>query len=81
MEIMSTNVIIGTTYRGKMTKNNTYFEVGHLKVYIMFLLKTVEKLRKYSKKQKKLDFLRINVIMYSITKETSVSTCNNLIPD
>jgi len=33
------------------------------KVYIMFLLKIVEKLRKCIQKQKKLDFLQINVIM------------------
>ena len=33
------------------------------KVYIMFLLKIVEKLRIYSQNQKKLDFLQINVIM------------------
>ena len=39
------------------------------KVYIMFLLKTVEKLRKYGQKQKKLDFFKINVIMYPNIKE------------
>ena len=33
------------------------------KVYIMFLLKTVEKLRIHGQKHKKLDFLQINVIM------------------
>ena len=33
------------------------------KVYIMFYLKKVEKLRIYLQKQKKLDFLQINVIM------------------
>ena len=37
---------------------------GYLrKVYIMFLLKKVEKLRQHGKKQKKLDFLQIIVIM------------------
>ena len=35
----------------------------------MFSLKTVEKLHKYGQKQKKLDFFRINVIMYANIKE------------
>ena len=47
MEIMSTNVIFDTIYRGEMTKKPTYFGAGLRKVYIMFILKTVEKLRKY----------------------------------
>ena len=69
MEIMSTNVIFDTIYRGEMTKKPTYFGVGLRKVYIMFILKTVEKLRKYGQKQKKLDFFKINVIMYTNVKE------------
>ena len=69
MEIMSTNVTIGTIYRGKTTKKPVYFGVGLRKVYIMFYLKKVEKLRKYGQKQKKLDFLEINVIMYPTIKE------------
>ena len=68
MEIMSTNVIFDTIYRGEMTKKPTYFGVGLRKVYIMFILKTVEKLRKYGQNQKKLDFLEINVIMYPTIK-------------
>ena len=68
MEIMSTNEIFDTIYRGEMTKKPTYFGVGLRKVYIMFILKTVEKLRKYSQNQKKLDFLDIIVIMYPTIK-------------
>ena len=69
MEIMSTNVTIDTIYRGKTTKKSAYFGLGLRKVYIMFYLKLVEKLRKYGQKQKKLDFLEINVIMYPTIKE------------
>ena len=69
MEIMSTNVIFDTIYRGEMTKKPTYFGVGLRKVFIMFILKTVDKLRKFSQNQKKLDFFRINDIMYPTIKQ------------
>ena len=63
MEIMSTNVTNSTRCRGKTRKNPIYFGVQILKVYIMFLLKNVEKFAQCGQKHKKLDFFGINVIM------------------
>ena len=57
MEIMSTNVTEHTRYRGETTKKPVYFGASLRKVYIMYLFKKVEKLRKYGQIQKKLDFL------------------------
>ena len=63
MEIMSTNVTNSTRCRGKTLKTPIYFGVRILKVYIMFLLKNVEKFGQSGQKHKKLDFFGINVIM------------------
>ena len=45
MEIMSTNVTIDTIYRGENRRITTKFSDNSHKVYIMFLLKKVEKLQ------------------------------------
>lgn len=71
MEIMSTNVTLDTIYRGENCCETVYFGVDLRKVYIMFYLKKVEKLRIHGQKQKKLDFLQINVIM-GVTREKIV---------
>ena len=45
----------------------------------MNLCKNVEKLRKRPRKQKKLDFLRINVIIATTRENIVISKCNELI--